>query len=918
MLKLNGSEYNLDNLFGINFDLLKEILIKLAKNNDNTIKDINVIKNTNISRDQRISALEQKITELKNNINIISNNINNIPKEKEIKNIIKEDKKIEVTFEASNNNEVNVKNNNLISKIDDFIISSEELKQLEENRANTEKSLPIRIEIKNTKDQDIIIKKEKTAEKPKEKKTNNLIKQYKEKPSIKKKYRTDINLITIAEPLLLTPTKEKEKNESLKLNSSIRNLMHEISGLKDHINYVEKNLLLKNSETLKISKDLLAEHNIQSMSKFNSLNDQINNLTSKHDNLDKALNQLAQKVEENSSVNLGGNNNNQEIIRIFNANDEDENNNDKKLMSRTFMDSINKRFELNNDRYMKAYEDSHKMKQNISNIFGICNNLKRQIDLLKKNNEGNNEEINKMKEQLNDLIEIRNHQLNSSNTNIPLQNMNEINGYIDKKMNELMEYLLNDEDINDKNNEGNNTHDQNSKKEKALIKLMNKKVNQLNEKIDLIEEESKLQKKNFNMKYKEIDNIIRRINELKDLLSEKLEQKDLDELYNKNLKNIDEINKMKLKVDEIFIATEKLRSDNPNFVKRLESLTHDVTEMKEKLFNQKGDFTVVKKEYNTKVEEFGNEEDNDKIKNMVSPLAEEIQKIILEIENINLKIKNINELNKLFPKKKSIEKLESNLYEKINSIENNFDAKYLRKSEFQKTLKTLDIQMKQLQGNSNNTINQSKENDNWILAKQPLKCFNCASCEANVNSNSIQQEPISWNKYHGQYRIGQGFSKLLNKLNTNRIIDEKEKEKDLNKTEKRNKISNNSSDNFESNNLLMVNNKNENININNKLIGSEDKPFSINLKKHKLPRLIESFKRKQKSTDMIPLSDEEKEQHSDLEEGSPKILKIKKLKNDELPDKNFLEINNQLKNKTGKNSANKSNNIHKIQSLPLY
>ena len=186
MLKLNGSEYNLDNLFGINFDLLKEILIKLAKNNDNTIKDINAIKNTNISRDQRISALEQKITELKNNINIISNNINNTPKENEIKNIIKEDKKIEVTFEASNNNEVNVKNNNLISKIDDFIISSEELKQLEENRANTEKNLPIKIEIKNTKDQDIIIKKEKSTEKPKPKKINNLIKQYKEKPFTKK------------------------------------------------------------------------------------------------------------------------------------------------------------------------------------------------------------------------------------------------------------------------------------------------------------------------------------------------------------------------------------------------------------------------------------------------------------------------------------------------------------------------------------------------------------------------------------------------------------------------------------------------------------------------------------------------------------------------------------------------------------
>ena len=72
----------------------------------------------------------------------------------------------------------------------------------------------------------------------------------------------------------------------------------------------------------------------------------------------------------------------------------------------------------------------------------------------------------------------------------------------------------------------------------------------------------------------------------------------------------------------------------------------------------------------------------------------------------------------------------------------------------------------------------------------------------------------------------------------------------MNKTEKRNKITSNSLENFEGNNLLMVNNKNENIKM-NKIIGLEDKPFSINLKKHKLPRLIESFKRKPFTTRYI-------------------------------------------------------------------
>jgi hypothetical protein len=37
---------------------------------------------------------------------------------------------------------------------------------------------------------------------------------------------------------------------------------------------------------------------------------------------------------------------------------------------------------------------------------------------------------------------------------------------------------------------------------------------------------------------------------------------------------------------------------------------------------------------------------------MISPIAEEIEKLIIEVENINLKIKSILAQNKLFIKKK--------------------------------------------------------------------------------------------------------------------------------------------------------------------------------------------------------------------------------------------------------------------------
>ena len=222
-----------------------------------------------------------------------------------------------------------------------------------------------------------------------------------------------------------------------------------------------------------------------------------------------------------------------------------------------------------------------------------------------------------------------------------------------------------------------------------------------------------------------------------------------------------------------------------------------------------------------------------------------------------------------------------------------------------------------MQGNNNANGSQKNEAESWILAKQPLKCFNCASCEAkinNVNPNQ-QNEHLFWNKYHGKYHIGQGFSKLLNKLNSNSISN--------NPNDDNKKINLNSS--FE--NLSM--NKNDNLKLLNKMTSMDEnsKPYAMSLKKYKLPRLIESFRKRQKSTDLIPVSDDENEKdNSELDENSPKILKITKLKNEDIA--NISDMNYLIKNKTGRNSAKRqnndnngnsnNNNLNRIQSLPVY
>ena len=198
------------------------------------------------------------------------------------------------------------------------------------------------------------------------------------------------------------------------------------------------------------------------------------------------------------------------------------------------------------------------------------------------------------------------------------------------------------------------------------------------------------------------------------------------------------------------------------------------------------------------------------------------------------------------------------------------------------------------------------------MAKQPIKCFNCASCEANISNTLQQNEFLPWSKYHGQYRSGQGFSKLLQKLENKNF---EEKEKDMEKIqEKKNRIFNNSFDNNDQINNFFTIKNNKTV---NKKIQSEDRPNFMSLKKYKLPRLVESFRRKQKSTDNIPISDDEKEEVIDIVEHSPQILKITKLKNDDIGNQNSTEINN-MKNKTGRNSQKNMGNLNGVQSLPFY
>ena len=117
---------------------------------------------------------------------------------------------------------------------------------------------------------------------------------------------------------------------------------------------------------------------------------------------------------------------------------------------------------------------------------------------------------------------------------------------------------------------------------------------------------------------------------------------------------------------------------------------------------------------------------------------------------------------------KDLKDLELFLIGKMDELKSACNKKFADKNDLAKNLKYLDGQIKQI---IEVHIKKIDKGDNWLLAKKPLDGFTCASCEAYIGDLKENNEYISWNKYPMRdpneklYRMGNGFSKMLQCLN---------------------------------------------------------------------------------------------------------------------------------------------------------
>ena len=197
------------------------------------------------------------------------------------------------------------------------------------------------------------------------------------------------------------------------------------------------------------------------------------------------------------------------------------------------------------------------------------------------------------------------------------------------------------------------------------------------------------------------------------------------------------------------------------------------------------------------------------------------EKVRLGFEDLSREIEEI--LSKLThtPTDKDFAEFQNIIKNLIDELKISNNKKYSDKIETSKSIKFLETQIKTLH---DAFLKKNEAGDNWLLAKKPINNYVCASCEANIRGELDKRtEFVPWNRYPQRddkaYRIGHGFSRMLQMVNEDIIKNAGEKGYSSDEDKK-----------------LNFKNNNNNINNNNNNTGEKNYPVNTSVKLPKVTR----------------------------------------------------------------------------------
>ena len=960
-------EYNLSAV--LNFDLLKEILYKLLISQENIENEIDKINKGNIKRDNDISKLEkiindnlekdddslgeennpyfsqeEKEEEPEENEEYEENEI--IPQneeekkeenEKEIKQEIKEIKpkkeiikRDEIQFNADNKEDKNEKE----KEKEEEIIEPNNENDVEEKEEKEEKEE--REEEDNIPEQNIEEVKEEQKENVIEDNNNDINTENINEPKQEEKHEEKVenkvennNNNIKTETQIKTETKKPQKKESKKPSKIHVAKKNKTSIEKDPINPIDQNQNnddnINNNDTIQsnsnaninhIPPDLISKmakqikdnkkRIVELEKKFkkdlaiktdtikNDYKQMINKLNKDHQN---KLNDIYEKIKEMMDLKEKLENQMEDcitkcstidVINMF-KDSGDGTVDAAKVMVRALEEKVFKKIEYIDSRAKKDQNNNSELKNNINDFLKIISNMDKDIKNINDILDKNKEDVNNIKSDFEDhKNEVDDFIKNNSNLKKEFEKLKNREKNLKENINDINEKikaLLSNNNGDQGSNDMFNISTGKKSIDDEILQAIDKKISDLRKKMNDLENTLKLK-----MQY--LDEIQNESKNFKAILDKKITRDDLKELYNLHLNDLDEINDLKDNISATFDDMRKLKEQQTNIFQKLENLNRNITLLQS--IRQSGEIKPGIINFDKYVEEA-------KLNEIINPILSNLDKMNKEILSLDRNLSDLTSNTKTLAKNERVNKLEDDLNNKLSEMKVIFSKKYVEKAELARNIKQLELQIKSLEFE-----NKKSDAESWIMAKQPVGCFNCASCEANIKNVNPPNEYLPWNKYPQQdkiYRMGKGFSHMLQMMTSEFVksIGNAQRDSDNEHTPRNNvlnhnfvldkntfnKIDKNSLNNNErkqSASVLKINNKEQ---INDEMlkkIGNYNLYSSKGKGKMQLPRVLK-FKKKLKlrNESGVPVSDDEMSRRNDtaVKEGSkdttaPKIMKIMK------------------------------------------
>ena len=540
-----------------------------------------------------------------------------------------------------------------------------------------------------------------------------------------------------------------EKNSGEKNKELFNKILKRLKAHDKQIN----DLLLRNNEFIVINKNIKVNKNeVEELEKqIKNLKNNISDINRKMQGYNEDLDKIKVKVTDF------------DVYDLFKGGEGDVDLDAAKILIKTLENKVMKKFEIYDERNKVNDKNLFKMHEDVTNALAVVDGMKTKTDKNAENLEELNQNYQKKMSELDNTIEELQRQLEVISSKLSSKpDITHFKKDFEKKLKDLEEKLNSKFDLflNNSQPTNNDTNDNSSVSKNEILSL----IKELRKRLGDLE---KFSATNFEKIH--ADDIKKRLTKLESEMNKRAGKYELQEL-NEKFRSLEEFTKdLNFKEDGLQQFTEKVRLDLAQIIKKIEFLSGEYSKL---AFNKSGENDEGLN--NVDMSEFLDLKTyNDNKKD----INNKFEKVRLGFEDLSREIDEI--LSKLAhtPTDKDFSEFQNILKNMIDELKISSNKRYADKIETSKSIKFIETQIKALH---DAYLRKNEAGDNWLLAKKPINNYVCASCEANIKGELDKRtEFVPWNRYPQRddkaYRIGHGFSRMLQMVNEDIIKNAGEK-----------------------------------------------------------------------------------------------------------------------------------------------